>query len=79
MAFIESQIKSKQIFYEKVEGVFWTVKENLVNYRLYSKTIAELNSLSARELSDLGLSRSMIKYAAHAAVYEKRDSRKSVR
>ncbi|GAA6207129.1 hypothetical protein NBRC116601_04220 [Cognatishimia sp. WU-CL00825] len=38
-------------------------------YRLYRKTVSELQGLSARELSDLGLSRSGIKAAALNAVY----------
>lgn len=38
-------------------------------YMLFRKTVAELSSLSNRELSDLGLSRSGIKATAIEAVY----------
>ncbi|MCF6273456.1 MAG: DUF1127 domain-containing protein [Rhodobacteraceae bacterium] len=37
--------------------------------RMYRKTINELNSLSDRELNDLGLCRSMISDVARTSVY----------
>lgn len=39
-------------------------------YRLYRRTVNELNSLTGRELADLGLHRSMIKRVAYQASYE---------
>ncbi|MCU4652864.1 DUF1127 domain-containing protein [Roseibacterium sp. SDUM158016] len=42
-------------------------------WRLYHRTLAELNELSGRELDDLGLNRSMLRGAAFQAVYGKAD------
>ena len=44
-------------------------KKNLRQRRMYNQTIRELNSLSDRELNDLGLCRSMISDVARSAVY----------
>ena len=41
----------------------------LANYRLFRKTIDELESLSDRELSDLGISRVSIRDIARESVY----------
>ncbi|WP_238475478.1 DUF1127 domain-containing protein [Rhodophyticola sp. CCM32] len=41
--------------------------------KVYRQTIAELETCSTRELSDLGLSRSMIKSVAYEAAYGKAD------
>ncbi|MGR3615357.1 MAG: DUF1127 domain-containing protein [Paracoccaceae bacterium] len=38
-------------------------------YRMYRKTLDELTALSARELDDLGLNRSMLKRVALEAAY----------
>ncbi|MCH2163443.1 MAG: DUF1127 domain-containing protein [Marinovum sp.] len=47
-----------------------TLKLRVGRYRNYLRTRAELEALSARELADLGLSRSMIRRAAYKAAYE---------
>lgn len=41
-------------------------------YRVYTRTYAELNALSTRELDDLGISRSMISRLALEAAYGQR-------
>ncbi len=46
-----------------------TLVTDVKNYRQYSKTVAELQKLSSRELDDLGLSRATINTAATKAVY----------
>ena len=43
--------------------------QDIKNYRMYRKTIAELEKLTYRELDDLGLNRSGIKAIARQAVY----------
>ncbi|UWQ19323.1 DUF1127 domain-containing protein [Jannaschia sp. M317] len=48
-----------------------TARENLAKWRLYRETLAELSALSNRDLSDLGLHRSMIKSLAIEAAYGK--------
>lgn len=45
--------------------------ERLEQRKVYRQTIAELSSLSSRELQDLGLNRSMIQRLAHEAAYGK--------
>ena len=37
--------------------------------RIYSQTVAELNALTDRELSDLGIARTTIREIAHEAAY----------
>ena len=41
---------------------------NYRNWRRYRETVSELNRLSNRELTDLGISRSDIHYVARKAV-----------
>ncbi|WP_341365450.1 DUF1127 domain-containing protein [Yoonia sp. BS5-3] len=45
------------------------IVEKLAKRKVYRSTVAELESLSNRELADLGLSRSMIKSIAIEAAY----------
>ncbi|PRY94815.1 uncharacterized protein DUF1127 [Hasllibacter halocynthiae] len=45
------------------------VRARALDWVLYRRTIRELDQLTARELSDLGLSRSGVKAAAREAVY----------
>jgi uncharacterized protein YjiS (DUF1127 family) len=42
-------------------------------WRLYRRTLSELQELSGRELADLGLNRSMLRRAAQEAVYGRAD------
>lgn len=54
-------------------GFFATLRSSIADrvakYKIYRATINELEVLSNRELSDLGLSRSMIKGVAIEAAY----------
>lgn len=50
-------------------GVIARLRKALADYRLYRRTLAELESLSSRELRDLGLSRFSIREIAHDSVY----------
>lgn len=43
--------------------------ERYTQYAAYRKTMAELSALSDRELRDLGLHRSMIRFLAHEEAY----------
>lgn len=45
------------------------IRKALADYRLYRQTLAELESLSNRELNDLGLSRFAIRQVAYDSVY----------
>ena len=78
MAYFEPQTKSIESVYEKFGTALRNIKVRIDRYRLYSETVTELSSLSARELADLGLSRSMIKNVAYSAVYLGRFERKDM-
>ncbi|MDG2475221.1 MAG: DUF1127 domain-containing protein [Paracoccaceae bacterium] len=76
MAYVQSQIKTKDSLVQKLENAVRVVLVKYKKYRLYLTTISELSALTNRELSDLGLSRSMIKSVSFSAVYERCDPRK---
>ena len=76
MAFIQTQVKGT--LFDRFEIVIKTKIKNFRQFKLYRKTVAELSALPARELSDLGISKSMIQNVAYEAVYESRDSRKEM-
>ena len=50
-------------------GLFAGIRKSLADYRLYRRTLTELESLSDRELRDLGLSRLSIREVAYDSVY----------
>ena len=79
MVSINTYSKGKETLADRLVTVGHALVIRIKNYRLYSKTIAELNSLTGRELADLGLTRSMIRSVAYSAVYERRDIRKQIR
>lgn len=55
---------------ERAVAFFDDLKTRYARYRLYRKTLNELSALSARDLADLGLHRSMLKRVAYMAAYE---------
>ena len=50
-------------------GLLAGVRRAFTDYRLYRQTLAELETLSDRELRDLGLSRLSIRQVAYDSVY----------
>jgi uncharacterized protein YjiS (DUF1127 family) len=50
-------------------GVFASFRKALADYRLYRRTLSELENLTNRELRDLGLSRLSIRQIAYDSVY----------
>lgn len=48
-----------------------TARADFAKWRVYRDTVSELSALSNRDLSDLGLSRSMIRSVAIEAAYGK--------
>lgn len=78
MAFIQSQGKPKIFSSDLLLLGVKSLVMKFKRYRLYNKTVSELSGLTGRELSDLGLSRSIIKNVAYIAVYENRDGRKDI-
>ncbi|WP_424927427.1 DUF1127 domain-containing protein [Amaricoccus tamworthensis] len=53
----------------KGQGFVERLVKAFADYREYSRTYNELNSLSDRELQDLGISRVSIRDVAYGAVY----------
>lgn len=50
-------------------GLFARLNGAIADYRLYRRTLAELEVLSNRELRDLGISRFAVRQVAYDAVY----------
>jgi len=50
-------------------GLFAGVRKAFADYRLYRRTVGELDGLSDRELRDLGLSRLSVRQIAYDSVY----------
>ncbi len=51
------------------DGLFARVHRAWNDYRLYRRTLGELESMSNRELRDLGISRYSIRQVAYDSVY----------
>lgn len=49
---------------DRVTAFVGSVIQNVSQYRVYRRTLAELNALSDRELDDIGVNRAMIKSLA---------------
>lgn len=54
-----------------LSGIVAAITEALARRKVYHQTLRELRALSARELQDLGIHRSMITRVAHEAAYGK--------
>lgn len=50
-------------------GIFARISGAIADYKLYRRTLAELEGLTNRELRDLGLSRFSIRQVAYDSVY----------
>ena len=55
--------------YAEQPGVFASLRQSFADHRKYLGTYDELNALSDRELSDIGLSRMNVREVAREAVY----------
>jgi uncharacterized protein YjiS (DUF1127 family) len=53
----------------RIAATYISAAARFASYRVYRKTVSELNELSSRELDDVGLSRSMIKRVALEGAY----------
>lgn len=51
-------------------GFIGGLSQRFARYRTYRRTVDELESLNDRELSDLGIHRSMIRGIAYRAAYD---------
>ena len=50
-------------------GLFAGIRDYMARRAVYRQTVRELNDLNARELADLGMSRSMIRNVAYEAAW----------
>ena len=75
MAYVQPETKLAASFFKNLATIIRNMINRYNQYRLYSKTVSELRELNGRDLSDLGLSRSMIESVAFSAVYEGRQDR----
>lgn len=55
----------------RIAGVYRAIQETRQRNRVYRQTQRELGSLTDRDLTDLGIHRSMISRVAHEAAYGK--------
>ncbi len=54
---------------DDARGLFAGASRMIADWRLYRRTLDELNGMSDRELSDLGLSRHVVRQVARDSVY----------
>ncbi|MGI1661077.1 DUF1127 domain-containing protein [Palleronia sp. KMU-117] len=70
MAFTQTTRGSMAPVGSAAASIFGSIAERVRRYRMYRQTLAELHTLTDRELADLGLSRSMVRSLAYQAAYE---------
>lgn len=56
---------------DRVSGVFKSLAVARAQRKVYRRTLSELQALEARDLADLGISRSEIPFLAREAAYGK--------
>lgn len=71
MAYANSTPIARKGFADRVAALRDLVMTAIAQRRTYARTVAELNSLTDRELADLGISRISIPEVAHEAAYGK--------
>ncbi len=64
-------IRSESGIADRIAGFFRNLNESRQRYSVYRQTVRELDGLSDRELTDLGLHRAMIDGVALEAAYGK--------
>ncbi|MEL6597141.1 MAG: DUF1127 domain-containing protein [Pseudomonadota bacterium] len=70
MAYVTYAQAGSQSRTENPKALWSSLTSRFIAYRNYRRTLSELRTLSARELSDLGLNRSMLKRVAMEAAYD---------
>ncbi|QXT41246.1 DUF1127 domain-containing protein [Gymnodinialimonas ceratoperidinii] len=69
MAYITGNRTATATFGQRLTELREAVAQSYGNWRVYRRTLNELNQLSNRELADLGMNASMIKRIALEAAY----------
>jgi uncharacterized protein YjiS (DUF1127 family) len=71
MAYVSSKTPASTSVIARLTEIGRDAAEAYRAWRLYRRTLEELQQLSLRELDDLGLSRPMLRQAAYEAAYGK--------
>jgi uncharacterized protein YjiS (DUF1127 family) len=71
MAYINSSRAASFSLADRISGFVALTKANLARRAVYNQTVRELNTLTDRELADLGIARVDILSVAHEAAYGK--------
>ena len=71
MAYVKSTRSATIGFSDRLGNIAKSVKLALHRRRLFNQSVRELNTLSNRELADLGIHASLIKQIATEAAYGK--------
>ena len=69
MAYVNTTRVAPKGLLDRLSVLKVTLVTALQQRRVYSQTVAELNALTDRELSDLGIARATIREIAHEAAY----------
>ena len=69
MSAIETFTRPSASRENRVAGLIGSLNQRVQRYRTYRKTLEELETLSDRELFDLGLSRAQFRAIAYNAAY----------
>lgn len=71
MAFVNTTRIAQDSFGDRAERFLASIRKSLAQRAIFRQTVRELNALSAKELEDLGMHRSMINDLAREAAYGK--------
>lgn len=71
MAYVNSIRAAEAGLADRIAVFFKGLQEARQRRRVYRQTVAELSALTSRELSDLGINRTMISRIAYEAAYGK--------
>ena len=71
MAYVNSTPIARKGIFDRFSGLKDTLLTAIRQRRIYERTVAELNSLTDRELNDLGISRFSIPELARESAYGK--------
>jgi len=70
MAYMNSTRSAQVSFFDRFAALMVGVKDLIARRRVFNQTLFELDQLSDRDLSDLGLSRANIADVAREAAYK---------
>ena len=71
MAQVNATLNGTQSLSDRVKAIVVTLKDGLRRRAIYKRTLRELNSLTEREMADLGIHPAMIVQVAREAAYGK--------